>query len=261
MPFKYQPRAQDALQKREAELGGGTNGDPIFNRPVTEFKPQAGENSIRLCPPTWSNPDHYGFPMHIHYGVGPDRAQYLCLEKHLGKPDPVTEKHDILLKTDKRAANKLRCTERMAVWLIDLADVGKGVQLWRMPITVDRDIRRYCKDGNGNIALFPDNPDEGYAIHFYKDGEKLETRYRDVRLDRRPSPLSADPELKKQWLDFVLANPIPDMLNYYPYERIAAVLDSQLASTESAAPVEPQPPAATPTEPQPQTDAYAHVPY
>ena len=267
MPFQYKPRSQESFQKREAQQIQAA--DSMFDRAVIEFRPHDGENNIRILPPGWNQPDHYGVPLFVHYGVGVDRTAFLSLTRHLGKRDPIAEVHTVAMRNnDEKRAKESRVSERVAFFLIDRANPDKGPQLWNAPkASIDAAIRSVCFDAKTNEPLYPDDPENGYDIFFHKSGKGLKTSYSKVELARRPSPLHADPVTKKQWLDFVLANPIPSMLKFYSYERIAAVMNGTALSHEMqevapAAPVaQPQP--QTETQPQPPTanEAYAHVGY
>ena len=258
MPFQYQPRPQESFKERE-NFRDGVSFDRMFDRDVTMFKPHAGDNNVRILPPTWSNADHYGYDMYVHYGVGPDRSSYLSLWKHHGQPDPIDEASAAAARDgNDKLERELRATRRVAVWLIDRAEEDKGPQLWLSPATsFDRDVITQSRDRQTGEVLAVDDPENGYDIFFHKSGEKLATKYEGVSVARRSTPLHIDPATKERWLEFAVANPIPSMLKFYPYERIAAVFNGEalsggmeeVAPTASNAPAVSNAPAAPPTAP------------
>jgi len=260
MPFQYQPRSQESYEARSNFRDGGSF-DRMFDRDIVMFKPHAGDNNIRILPPTWSNADHYGYDLYVHYGVGPDRSSYLSLWKHHGQPDPIDEAAAQAAKDGNDALEReLRWTRRVAIWLIDRAEPDKGPMLWLSPATsFDRDVIQQSRDRQTGEILAVDDPQQGYDIFFTKEGEKLATKYSGVAVARRPSPLDANPAVAEKWLEYVAANPIPSMLKFYPYDRIAAVFNGEALSggMEEVAPAapSPQPPAAPPAPPVAQPQA------
>lgn len=252
MPFQYQPRSPESFKARENFRDGGSF-DRMFDRDVTMFKPSSGDNNVRILPATWENPDHYGYDMYVHYGVGPDRSSYLSLWKHHGQPDPIDEASAAAARDgNDKLERELRATRRVAVWLIDRAEEDKGPQLWLSPATsFDRDVITQSRDRQTGEVLAVDDPENGYDIFFHKSGEKLATKYEGVSVARRSTPLHIDPATKERWLEHVVANPIPSMLKFYPYERIAAVFNGEALSggMEEVAPAVSNAPAAPPTAP------------
>lgn len=233
MPFQYQQRPQESFAARE-NYRDSASFDRMFNRDVTMFKPHAGDNNIRILPPTWPNADHYGYDLFVHYGVGPDRSSYLSLWKHHGKPDPIDEASAAAAKEgNEELERQLRATRRVAIWLIDRSDPDKGPMLWLAPATsVDRDIITMSRDRQTGEILAVDDPDNGYDIFFTKTGERLNTKYGGVAIARRPTPLHPDPAIKEQWLQYAVDNQIPSLLKFYSYERIASVFKGEAMPSE-----------------------------
>lgn len=199
---------------------GANEFDKIVKDGIKQWTPQKGDNRIRILPPTWPDPKHYGFDIYVHYGVGADRGSYLDLDKMLGKPDPITEevvelRRDPGNMTDDEV-KAMDSKRRVGVWLVDRDDEPEGVQFWAMPWTIDRDISVVSVDKATGEVLNIDDPKDGYDVEFRKDGEKRNTKYTGVSIARRPSALG-----KAEWLDFAIDNPIPDQLQYFSYEEIA----------------------------------------
>jgi len=248
-PFQYKPRTPAQYAARANFREGGAV-DRMFDRDVTMFRPHDGENNLRILPPGWQDPKHFGYTLHVHYGVGPDRGSYLSLSKHCGSADPVDKaRAKAAGEGNEKLEKELRCVRRVAVWLIDRADETKGSQLWLSPASVDRKIAALCRDRQTGNYLPIDDPENGYDCYFHKTGKGLATRYEGISLARRSTPLHVDPATKEKWLEHVVANPIPSMLQFYSYERIAAVLSGNVLSAgmQEVAPAETTP-APTPHE-------------
>ena len=199
---------------------GANDFDKIVKENVKQWTPRKGDNRVRILPPTWPDPKHYGFDIFVHYGVGADRASYLDLDKMLGKPDPITEEVIELRRnpgdmTDEEI-KAMDSKRRVGVWLIDRDEEDEGVQFWAMPWTIDRDISVVSVDKATGEVLNIDDPEDGYDVEFRKDGEKRNTKYTGVSIARRSSRLGKD-----AWLKFAIDNPIPDQLQYFTYEEIA----------------------------------------
>lgn len=252
MPFQYKPRSQESYVAR-ANFKDSESFDRMFDRDITMFKPHAGDNTIRILPPTWNNADHHGYDLYVHYGIGPDRSSYLSLWKHHGQPDPIDEACAQASRDGKdELERELRWTRRVAMWVIDRAEEDKGPQLWLSPAkSVDGEINMQSIDKQAGSTLPIDSPDEGYDVFFRKTGEKLTTKYEGVSVARRSTPLHVDPVVRERWLEYVSNNPIPSMLKFYSYERIQAVFRGEALSggMEEVAPQTA--PAAPPSPPAP----------
>lgn len=213
----YTYRARSAEQTRQRSEKGANDFDKIIKDGIKVWKPNDGLNRIRILPPTWPDAEHYGHDIYVHYGVGADRGQYLCLNKMLGKPDPIEEERVIARKDgDEKYAKDLEAKRRVGIYLIDRDHERDGVQFWAMPWTLDRDIVKVSMDRSTGEVLPIDHPEEGFDVEFEKKGAKDRTEYLGVAIARRSTPLG-----KASWLDFAVENPIPDQLQYFDYDHIA----------------------------------------
>lgn len=204
--------------KKRASMGAN-DFDKIVKDTVKMWKPNDGDNRIRLLPPTWAKAKHYGYDVFVHYGVGPDRQSYLDLQKMRGEPDPITEERERARRErdpDEKYVKDLDSKRRVGVYLIDRDNEREGVQFWAMPWTVDRDITTVSVDRESGGVLPIDDPIDGYDILFTKKGQKDRTEYTGIQVARRSSALG-----KEEWLDFAVDNPIPDQLLFFPYDHIA----------------------------------------
>jgi hypothetical protein len=213
--FEYQDRDAADVKKRASQQGANEF-DKILKDSVKMFKPNDGENRIRILPPTWEGAKHFGLDVFVHYGVGPDRGTYLCLNKMKGEDDPIEEERLIARKDgDEKYAKELEAKRRVLVYLIDRDHEKDGVQAWAMPWTVDRDIVKVSVDRSSGEVLPIDHPEDGYDVEFEKKGAKDRTEYIGIAIARRSTPLGKD-----DWLDFAMDNPLPEQLNYYDYDHI-----------------------------------------
>lgn len=218
--FEYEAR-DDAETKRRGQRRGG-DFDRLMKDHIKVYTPRDGDNRVRILPPTWKGAKHYGLDVHVHYGVGPDRGSYLCLQKMKGEPDPIAEEHAQARRDgDDEYAKKIEAKARLLVYLIDRDNEKEGVQAWFMPWTMDRDISQVSQDKDTGEVLRIDHPDDGYDVLFTKTGTKDRTKYGGIAIARRSSPLGKD-----EWLDFAMDNPLPDQLQYYSYDHIAKAFGS-----------------------------------
>lgn len=232
--FQYRARTAEQMQKRASQQGGSR--DPYLNTDVKFYTP-GGDNKIRILPPTWPDAEHFGYELHIHYDIGPDRSSYLCLDKMKGTAGecPICrERADAEKKGEKEYADGLKPGKRVAVFVIDRNKPKEGPLLWSMPWTVDRDICAQAVDKDSGEVFQVDDPENGYDVLFGKEGSGTTTKYKAIQIARRSSPLSDDPDLAEQWLKWVMEHPIPDMLKLYPPEHIEKVFSGEAPASKEA---------------------------
>lgn len=229
--FVYRPRTAEGYSKR-AE-GGGRDFDTYILDTVKMFKPTDGDNAIRVLPPTWEGAEHFGLDIHVHFQVGADAQAYLCPAKMKNERCPICEERDrAMAHGDQEYADKLKPNRRVLVYLVNRNEEKDGPIVWSMPWTIDRDICKLVVDKRTGEILPIDDPDNGFDIFFERKGKGERTEYIGIAIDRRPSPLGDD-----RWLEFVMSNPLPTLLNFYPYEHIAKVFGGAAAAgKEDAAP-------------------------
>ena len=211
---EYKPRSADQV-KRRAEQSGG-NFDKYIKDSCPVYK-VADDNVVRICPPTWDKPEHFGYDIYVHYSVGPDQQTYLCLDKMLSAPCPICDERKKAVKDgDTEYAEKLKPKQRVLYYIVDREHEKEGVQIWAAPWTVDRDISTLLTDRRTGEILPIDDPVNGYDIEFSRQGKADRTKYVGIAVARRESELG-----NEEWLDFVYDNPLPSMLKYYEYDHIA----------------------------------------
>jgi len=227
--FKYQPRSEEDWEKRANQRGGGFQGYILDDYRMYTLK--KGENAIRLLPPTWEGGRHYGYDIHVHFSIGPDKASVLCPYRMAEMPCPICEARARAEKQgDEDGAKELRPSQRVLVWLIDRKDEDKGPVLWGMPWTVDREITKVSRDRMTNKFYEIDNPEAGYDVYFDREGEGMLTKYTGVQLARRATSIEQD------WMDYVVAHPLPDTLLVRDYDEIKALYEGSLPAEEKETP-------------------------
>ncbi len=228
--FAYHRRDRTDVEGRARAYAAG-GGDSFIESAIQTYTPAKGDNWLRILPPTWKDPKHYGHDVYVHYGIGPDRQAYLCSEKGGRGECPICEERTTLARkglTDSAA--ELRPTYRIAVYTIDRRAPDKGPLCWLMPYRIDQELVTASQDKRTGEVLWIDDPEAGYDIEFNRSGEGLHTQYTGVRIGRNPSPLGI-PEA----LDFVQAHPLPDIFIYRERETIEkALAGTALAPNEKA---------------------------
>lgn len=213
--FRYQGRTAAQMEKR-AKMRSNEF-DRLIRDGIKSWTPKDGANIIRILPPTWSKPDHYGIDLYVHYQIGPDKQAYLDLTKMKEQPDPISEERAEALRSgDDEYAKELESKRRCGVYIIDRDNEKEGVQFWAMPWTIDADLNKISVDRRTGEVMNIDDPDEGFDVEFDKTGKGIGTKYSGVAIARRSSPLGS-----QKWLDWAIDNPLPDQLTYFDYEHIA----------------------------------------
>jgi hypothetical protein len=223
--FSYQKRSKEDLKER-ANMKGGVYAT-LFKPKFKEWTPKDGKNRIRILPPTWKGAKHYGFDIHVNYSIGADNQKFLSLSKHGLGADPIAEARQEAQKAgDKDFAKKLYPNNRILYWIIDRADEDEGPLLWAAPFTFDKSLSNLCIDEDTKDVMFidgNDDPANGHDVRFYKEGQGLNTKYDAAKMKVLPkSNVHEDEDLENEWLDFVAKNPLPEVLNFYDYDHIAA---------------------------------------
>lgn len=232
--FRYQERTKDDIKARANMRGGDF--DSIINPKFKMFKIKDGKNIVRILPPTWDDPKHYGFDIYVNYNIGPDNQSYLSLAKMKGEKDPIAEaKREAERDGDKKLAKDLAPRQRILMWVVDRNAEDEGPLLWSAPFTLDKAIANLSFDEDTKEVVFIDDPEQGCDVRFYKEGTGLMTDYDASKIRiLKPGPLSDDEGLQNEWLEFIQENPIPDCLQYYDYEHIATVFDGQVHKPDDA---------------------------
>lgn len=215
MAFQYKMRSKEQWEAR-ANSGGG-DFESWLKDEYRSFTPIAGENCVRILPPSplWDNPPHYGMDVWVHYGVGPDKASVICLFRMRKGNCPICEERARQERAgDDEMARELRATKRTLVFIINRKDEGQGMLAWGMAKTLDDAIVKIARDRATGEFYFIDDPTDGYDIYFDKTGERLMTKYTGAALAKRSSPVP------QQALDWLETHSVPDALRWRSYEEV-----------------------------------------
>lgn len=211
--FKYRARSAEDWDKRANQRSGDF--ESFIHDDFTIWSPKKGTNAIRILPPTFDDPDHYGINIYVHYNIGPNKASVLCLSQMKNQRCPVCESRNKLLKLgEEDEAKELKAGKRVLVWMLDRTDTGRGPMLWAMPYTLDKDFCGLAKDPQTGEISPIDHPDDGFDIYFDKSGDGMLTQYSNKKLAKRSSPVSDEA------LNYVEDRPLPKTLVWRTYDEI-----------------------------------------
>lgn len=219
--FKYQGRTEETVNKRIADRGG----DYDQYLKVDPIKVGEGENTFRILPPTWDTKgewgDNWAIDAYLHWDVGADKGTYLCLLKMKNEPCPICEMVADL--DDPDLVKRLKAKRSLFAYIIDRKHEKEGPQIWRLGKQLEGNLQFRSKDRKTGAVLAIDHPERGYDILFTRVGTDEKTKYINEEVDRDSSFLNEDQKKEEKWLDYITDHPLPEQLNYYPYEHLAAV--------------------------------------
>jgi len=244
--MKFTNRDPEFIKKRieamkdRKENGSSGNRDFIFKEKVPNFQSKDGENIIRLLPATWDNAYFPWYEAQIHYQIGANNGQFLCLTRMLNKPCPICEEAKKLAdRGESEEVVKLCYPQQRAIaWLIDRQEPAKGPQIWIMPYKkVAHEILTISFKRSSGEPVFVDDVQEGWDILFNKSGKLIKTQYSSVRKDDEPSILHQDQETAEKWLNLITTKSIPALLNFKSYDHIKSALYGTDTEVTSDAPI------------------------
>jgi hypothetical protein len=232
--FTYKFRTEQAVKDRAEKKGGGRFDSP-FKPTADLWRPKAGENQIRILPPTWDDHEHFGYEIWVHSWVGSENGTYLCPSKHQGRSCPVCR----LAKQakdngDEEDWQQLKVKQHYVYWVIDRESENQHPQLWELGWQLDRDIvaLTYNKRSTSNKVLYIDHPEEGYDIVLRRSGEKLNTRYLPSIIPEH-CPIFDDARRCEEIMNYIQEHPIPDMLHFYDNAYLERVMTGAQEQTDA----------------------------
>lgn len=243
MEFKRDPeftKKRIQAMKERKENPNPNNRDFLFKKKYEQFKPQNGENIIRILPAMWKDAMFPWYEVFIHYKVGPNNSQFFCPAKMLNKPCPICEEINRLKEqgVDKKELDKMGANHRAIAWVIDRTEEKKGPLLWIMPYTkIAQEIITISFSRKTGEPEMVDDPETGRDILFNKTGNQLNTQYSGVRKDDERSALHADEEVMSKWIKFAENEAIPSIVNFADYDHIKNVITGGESEPSSDAPI------------------------
>ena len=225
MPFQYVPRDASKWDRRANQ--SGSNYANVIKDEFNTFGPKDGENTIRICPPTWDfsvhGNEHYGYDIWVHFNVGPEGGTVLCLSRMKHQACPICEAQAKYETIGREDAKDFKPKRRVGIWLIDrkAEKPEDNPAIWTMGWTVDRDISLVCKDRETGQLYMIDHPTSGYDVYFNKTGKGDQTKYTGYAIGRRETIV------EQKHLDFIAANPIPSTLIWRDYKEIQDLFEGE----------------------------------
>lgn len=232
--FTYKRRDASSVTKRKVQSGSSREG--YLKQDIPIWSPKKGLNRVRILPPTWKGAEHYGLDVWVHYGVGMDNNTFVCLAKNPDLQDtelcPCCEaRQHFQADGNDEAADILQPRKRVLCYILDRQEEEKGVQLWPMAYTIDRDIALQSNDDETNEVLFVDDPENGWDIQFSRDGEGQTTKYNAIKLfGKSGKPISRDVELQDEILEFIQENQLPDQIVIAEASHMEEVLEGGVST-------------------------------
>jgi len=209
--------------------------DNLF-KGVKVYKPAEGRNIVRILPPTWPKATHYGYPIWVHYNIGPKEGAYLCLRENKTSPHKRCPLCEELYALGGRATPEdrkaLLPTQSIIYYILDRNQPQQGVLLWRVSGTADSEIAAQSVNRRKGSVLNIVDAEEGYDLEFMRSGQKLNTRYRGYQVVREDSPMTDDDRHFEEVLDIIFDKPLPETLNFYRPEHIEAVYSGKISDDE-----------------------------
>ena len=212
--FKFKKRDSSTAPRRLS----GESRDPFLKPGTKFFKPADGANTVRFMPPTWDDADHYGIDVYVHYQVGAENLMYLCPKRMKGEPCPICEEMQRANdEGDEEYARTLYPTRRVLAYMVDMKAVGEGVKTWAMPYKkVDQQIIIQSTDPETSEYFAVDDAEDGYNVVVTKSGQGITTDY-SINISRHSTEFPMTEEI----YEYLMANPLPEILNFYDYDHIA----------------------------------------
>ena len=231
----YKPLTSQTAQERRNMAGGDR--DYAVNNKFPAYR-AADKNSIRILPMPESVEDtkYYAIDAYIHYGIGVDEAQYLCLKKMKKEDCPICEEADRARKEgDNDYAGELKATHRPVCMIVDRRD-NDTVKVWPMPWTVDKEIMNVAVDDDTKEVLNIVDLYEGYDITFDRSGSGQRVKYGAPRIARKATPVFDDDGDIDEMMEKLDENPLPMLLEFHDYDHIARAFGHSTSSNDDDEP-------------------------
>lgn len=185
-----------------------------------------GDNTVRILPPTWEDPDHYSLSVWEHRYVGPDQSHYLCLRRMRNETCPICEaERESRDRGDQDGAKKLKAMQRWACYVLHRqAEDDRKIFIWDMNGYQDEEIVSLTRDRKTNALLPVTDIDNGYDLSYRRTGQGDRTRYGGFQFDRDPSPIHDDPNVVEEVLREIEENPLDSRLRYFEADYLESMM-------------------------------------
>lgn len=228
--WHYEPQKAEDIRQRASRTSGRY--DSIFKPGFDTFRPKGGDNLVRFLPGTWNLGVPYAYDVWVHRYVGPDDSTYLCLDRMLGKQCPICDAAaEAKRAKDDEEHKQLRAVQQGVSWILDRrGEMPKQPLLFQMSRTLDSTILSltHIKE-----QIWIDNPTKGFDVTIKRSGTGLNTRYI-AAIDRDPSPIADKDRDFDKIMDYIDANPVPDVLHYFDADYLERVISGTTGPREEA---------------------------
>ena len=159
---------------------------------------------------------------------GDAQVSVICPAKMYNKKCPICEAHAVAKKEgDEEAARELAPRLQVVSWVVNMKDTSAGPMLWSMGFRMDSDFIKLTRDPESGALLQVDNPEEGFNVHFQRQGTTVkDTRYSGLIVARKPSAI------EEAWLEYAVAHPVPSTLVKRDYDEIKALYEGAGSTTD-----------------------------
>lgn len=240
MGYVYKQRSEASY---EAQLHDGKL--TTVKEGVNSFKPREGKNIIRILPPTWEAPLHFGLTIYAHYKMGiNNKSSFLCLKNEIpgrnAEPCPLCDKAN-LFNNDYETKKQYLPNKRVAVYVVDRMNEARGVQLWMMPISLNKEICMRSKDQFTGERYNVDSPEGtgsqtggGHDILFeyVPKTAKGFPDYLNLTINPNSTPLEVG---NSKHLNYALENPLPTVLVFSSFDNLKNIAEITGAVTPQVA--------------------------
>jgi hypothetical protein len=228
--FNYHHRTAEEVRAHVERKTGG--GEDIFKDEYEQFKPEEGDNAIRILP---REAKHFGLECVTHEFYETFRGRYLCLRSnaHLRKPQACPMCEAAKSKTRKDDDMEGLAMRRVVYWILDRAERDKiQPKLYMVSNKRDKDIAALTQDRRKGNVLDVDAIDEGYDFYFTRKGADRRTQYTGNTFDRDPTPISDDDDEINEVLAYVKENPLEDCLVFKDAKYLEDLLTGSVPEEE-----------------------------
>jgi len=195
---------------------------------ITQWKPSAGDNFIRIIPP--KDPlKFYGREVFIHTNIGADGATFVCPLKMNNEPCPICEYRQKIRSKDPDSELVVELTPRSR-YLFFIYDVKsekaieEGLRWFDSPIIIKDNIVSLSKDRRTGEIVDVSDLEDGRDVEFVKVGNGLKTRYEGFKL------VKADP-VPESWVENV--PDFDDVVIVCDYETLKSELMGDVLNGET----------------------------
>jgi hypothetical protein len=233
----YKPRTVADVTKRLDQRQRSSFDSPYSK--LRTYAPKDGSNAVRILPPSWDPPEHYCYSVWQHKFVGSGNGSYLCLRRMKNQRCPICAEETVARRNgDTELAKQLMAKARRLCYVLNRS---KGAEqpnqplLWDMSDIQDEEILNLTTDEKNSGAIFPEHPEHGYDLSFSRlrmGAEAKNVKYQSWKFDRDHSPISNDPRVTAEIMQWLHEHPIPKMLEWHDAKYLEEIMSGTAAERD-----------------------------